>query len=339
MKYTPLLILSLFYFTLKAQKNASVSFEKWLSLKQAGSPVISSDGKYIAYTVTSTDWASNGYDVEIWLSTDAQEPIQLTRTIKGSSGSAMFTPDNKFLSFLADRGDKTQLYMIPVNGGEAIQITKDEDGIGGYEWSPLGNQIAYTKAEPDSKKEKGLKVRYGAFAVEGEEFKLSHLWILNFNYDSIMLAGLYPCYSSKDSTAKNLDCYKVPTAQKLTKGNFTVAGFSWHPNGKSIIFNTQPNSLINSSQYSDIAIIDMESKKIEVLVANSANDAFIKWSPEGNAFIYISSVNDSITNFYKNNRTFIYDISSKKVGRLLQKLMKINQYMPGHPMEFILAQP
>ena len=75
MKYTPLLILSLFYFTLKAQKNASVSFEKWLSLKQAGSPVISSDGKYIAYTVTSTDWASNGYDVEIWLSTDAQEPI------------------------------------------------------------------------------------------------------------------------------------------------------------------------------------------------------------------------------------------------------------------------
>ena len=29
----------------------------------------------------------------------------------------------------------------------------------------------------------------------------------------------------------------------------------------------------------------------------------------------------------------------KKVGRLLQKLMKINQYMPGHPMEFILAQP
>ena len=150
MKYTPLLILSLFYFTLKAQKNASVSFEKWLSLKQAGSPVISSDGKYIAYTVTSTDWASNGYDVEIWLSTDAQEPIQLTRTIKGSSGTAMFTPDNKFLSFLADRGDKTQLYMIPVNGGEAIQITKDEDGIGGYEWSPLGNQIDYTKAAPDS---------------------------------------------------------------------------------------------------------------------------------------------------------------------------------------------
>jgi len=312
MKYTPILILSLFCFTLKAQKNASVSFEKWLSLKQAGSPVISSDGKYIAYTVTSTDWASNGYDVEIWLSTDAQEPIQLTRTIKGSSGSAVFTPDNKFLSFLADRGDKTQLYMIPVNGGEAIQITKDEDGIGGYEWSPLGNQIAYTKAEPDSKKEKGLKERYGAFAVEGEEYKLSHLWILNFNYDSIMLAGLYPCYSSKDSTAKNLDCYKFPMAQKLTKGNFTVAGFSWHPNGKSIIFNTQPNSLINSSQYSDIAIIDMESKKIEVLVANSANDAFAKWSPEGNAFIYISSVNDSITNFYKNNRTFIYDISTKK---------------------------
>ncbi len=312
MKYSLFFILSLFFNMLQAQKNASVSFEKWLSLKQAGSPVISPNGKYIAYTVTSTDWVTNGYDNEIWLSTEAQEPIQLTRTLKGGSGSAGFTPDNKFVSFLADRGDKTQLYIIPVNGGEAIQITKDEDGIGGYEWSPLGNQIAYTKAEPDSKKEKAMKERYGAFAVEGEEYKLSHLWLMDFNYDSIMLAGLYPCYSSKDSTIKNLDCYKIPVEKKLTNGNFTVAGFSWHPNGKSIIFNTQPNSLINSSQFSDIAWIDVGTKKWEILVANNANDAFAQWSPEGNGFIYRSSINDSITNFYKNNRLFIYDIQTKK---------------------------
>ena len=46
-------------------------------------------------------------------------------------------------------------------------------------------------------------------------------------------------------------------------------------------------------------MFDVETKKIETLVANSANDAFSEWSPEGNAFLYRSSVNDSITNFYK----------------------------------------
>jgi hypothetical protein len=51
--------------SLLAQKNTSVSFEKWISLKAVGSPVISPDGKTIVYTVTSTDWANNAYDSEL----------------------------------------------------------------------------------------------------------------------------------------------------------------------------------------------------------------------------------------------------------------------------------
>ena len=78
MKYSILLLLSFLFISSKAQKNASISFEKWLSLKQAGSPVMSPNGKYLAYTITATDWAGNGYDSEIWLSHDGQEPVQLT---------------------------------------------------------------------------------------------------------------------------------------------------------------------------------------------------------------------------------------------------------------------
>ena len=43
--------------------------------------------------------------------------------------------------------------------------------------------------------------------------------------------------------------------------------------------------------------------------------------------------------FIKTIEHLFMTFHQKKVGRLLQKLMKINQYMPGHPMEFILAQP
>ncbi len=298
--------------TVTAQKNASAPFEKWLSLRQVGAPVISPNGKYIVYGVTSTDWAANGYDTELWLSKDGETPVQLTRTIKGGSSAAGFTPDNNYVSFLADRGDKTQLFIIPVHGGEALQVTKDEDGIGNYMFSPDGKKIAYTKAEPDSKKEKALKERYGAFAVEGEEYKLSHLWLLDYNYDSVILAGLYPCYATKDSASRRLDCYKVPVAKKLTEGNFTVAGFDWKPDGSAIIFNKQPNPLINSSLYSDIAIIDISTKKTEVLIANPTSDAFAEWSPDGTAFIYRSSVDDSVTHFYRNGRLFIYDMATRK---------------------------
>lgn len=103
-----------------SQKNASVSFEKWISLKNTGNPIISPDGRTVVFRVTSTDWVNNAYDSELWMSRDGEEPLQLTRTNKGNSFAAQFTPDNKFVSFLADRGDKTQLYIISVKGGEAL---------------------------------------------------------------------------------------------------------------------------------------------------------------------------------------------------------------------------
>jgi dipeptidyl aminopeptidase/acylaminoacyl peptidase len=239
MKLLLLLVSTACTIVLFAQKNASVSFEKWLSLKNVSAPTISSDGKTVVYSVTSTDWTNNTYDTELWMSHEGGAPLQLTRTPNGSSTSARFTPDSKFVSFLADRGDKTQLYIISVNGGEAIQVTKDEDGISSYEWNKDGSKIAYTKAEAESPKDKTTKERFGAFAVQGEEYKQNHLWLLNFSYDSVMLAGQVPCYvSKKDSTKtdslntiKGQECYKLPVAKRLTEGDFNVSAFDWSPDG------------------------------------------------------------------------------------------------------------
>jgi dipeptidyl aminopeptidase/acylaminoacyl peptidase len=175
---------------------------------------------YIA--VTSTDWINNSYDSELWMYRDAMAPVQLTRTSKNNSTTARFTPNSGFISFLADRGEKTQLFIISVHGGEAMQVTKDEDGINSYEWSPDGSKIAYTKAEQDSKKDKTIKERFGAFGVEGEEYKQNHLWLLNFHYDSIVWAGQMPCYTVKKDSAKTnsvnkikgQECFTLPVAKK-----------------------------------------------------------------------------------------------------------------------------
>lgn len=313
---------------LLAQKNASVSFEKWISLKGVFGPVISPDGKTIVYTVGTTDWGNNSYDSELWMVREGQTPLQLTRTSKGSSFAARFTPDSKFVSFLADRGDKTQLYIISVLGGEAIQVTKDEDGINNYDWSPEGTRIAYTKSEPDSKKEKTVKERFGAFGIEGEEYKQTHLWLLNFHYDSIVLAGQLPCYPSKKDSTKTdslkkiegQDCIALPMGRRLTEGNFTVNGFAWRPDGKQIVFNRQRNPLILSGTTADIVMIDVGTKKMDTLVKNPTGDFFNRWNPDGSAFVYGSALTDSVTNFYKNNRLFIYDIATRGSQEIAQDI-------------------
>jgi dipeptidyl aminopeptidase/acylaminoacyl peptidase len=328
MRYFFLAISMIIFHYLHAQKNASVTFEKWLSLKQVGTPLISQDGRSIVYTVTSTDWATNGYDTELWLSREGENPFQLTRTSKGSSTSARFSPDSRFVSFIADRGDKAQVFIISVNGGEALQVTKEEEGIVAYEWSQDGTQLAFIKTEQDSKKEKTIKERYGAFAAEGEEFRQNHLWLLKFDYDSIVLAGQVPCYTQKkDSTGtensvKNgsNDCVMLPKARRLTSGDFTVGSFAWRPGDAAIIFNTQPNPLINTSLQSDIAIIDVKTKKMETIISNPTGDFFYRWSPDGKSFVYGSSLTDSTSYFYKNNRLFIYNADTKKSIEIAQPI-------------------
>jgi dipeptidyl aminopeptidase/acylaminoacyl peptidase len=315
MRILLVVIYLLIFLPAQSQKNASVSFEKWISLKQAGSPLVSPDGRYVAFTQTTTDWGNNLYDVEIWLSQDGKEPYQLTRTNKNTSTQPRFTPDSRFISFLADRGDKTQIYLIPVQGGEAFPVTKDEDGVGTYGWSPTGKQIAYIKAEPDSAQDKTLKERYGAFSVENETFRQSHLWLVNFNYDSILLAGQLPCYKNKkDSTAGK--CVELPTAKRITRGNFTVSSFAWNPDGAHIAFTKVPDPLLPSVLHADIAMVDVPTGIITPLVTNPSTDAFDAWSPDGKQFAFHSAVNDSTSYYYKNNRLFVYDVVLKTVREI-----------------------
>ena len=339
MKYLFLLVCSLMVSSGQAQNSPSVSFEKWLSLKSAASPIISPDGRWVAFTQTATDWANNMYDVEIWLSQDGTPPLPLTRTTKNPSTQPRFTPDSRFVSFLADRGDKTQIYLIPVNGGEAFPITKDEDGVGTYEWSPTGKQLAYLKAEPDSTRDKSLKERYGSFTVEEETFKQNHLWLLDFNYDAILQAGQMPCYKNKkDSTVGK--CVELPAAKRLTRGNFTVSSFSWSPEGKTIAITKVPNPFLAAGVHADIAVVEVPTGRVTPLIRNPSSDVFEQWSPDGQQFVYTSRVNDSTSYFYKNNRLFVYDMttrSSREIAKEFDEQKNVVGWTPSG-IYFIASQ-
>ena len=64
-----------------------------LSLKRAGSPEISPDGRWVAYTVRETNWDDNAYETEIWLAdatrrraaaVDQREEVEpVTRLVAG----------------------------------------------------------------------------------------------------------------------------------------------------------------------------------------------------------------------------------------------------------------
>src|SRR5439155_122698 len=103
-----------------------------LSLARAGSPEISPDGRWVAYTIRRTNWDENAYDTQIWLA-DARtgQTRQLTASKKSSSSPA-WSPDGSKLAFISDRTDKRQIYVINPLGGEAEALTSLEDDVSSF---------------------------------------------------------------------------------------------------------------------------------------------------------------------------------------------------------------
>ena len=272
--------------------------EDVLSLQSLGGIAISPDGKHIAYTVRTTEWKENRYDTEIWLSRDGGKPVQITRTPKGNSTTPRWSPDGRWIGFVADRGSKQQVYLIGAMGGEAVQLTRAKEGVNNFRWSPDGKSIAFTSNESESQAMKDRKEKYGEFTVEDGDWVQTQLWVTAVDADKI---------ADGDSIV----------ATRLTENTaITVGNFVWSPDGSRIAFDHTADPLITSGSTADISIVTVATKAVTPLVRGPGGDQGPVWSPDGESLLYSSSAGDTTSNFYKNNQVFRIAASGGEPRRL-----------------------
>lgn len=314
--------------TLSAQEKHLPSFEEVLSVKGTGFASISPNGQYIAYSRTKTDWENNRYDSEIWLAKSGETPFQLTRTAKGSSSGYVWSPDSEWLLFQANRDGSTQLYAIPIQGGEAQKVSHVEGNIGQFDWSPDGAQIAFTMTPKEEKADKDRKKRFGAYAIDDQEYKMAGLYVMDFDPNQADPADL-PCYEKSDSL-KKINCIQIPEPQLLVKSDsFTVGGFSWSPDGKYMAYNKQDDPLRNSWFTADIALLDMETKESKDWITNPGGDFVIDWSPDSKSLLYSASAEDLGAAYYTNTRLMVAPRAGgpqKEIGETFDENMNVIEW-------------
>ncbi|MBR1803335.1 MAG: PD40 domain-containing protein, partial [Muribaculaceae bacterium] len=76
----------------------------------------------------------------------------VTRNITHTPGvherDAQWSPDGKNIAYISDQTGETELWMRPADGGDPIQLTRDNDTyIRDFNWSPKGDRIVYTDRE------------------------------------------------------------------------------------------------------------------------------------------------------------------------------------------------
>ena len=277
-------------------------FKEVLSVPAIGSVATSPDGSAVVYEVRSADWEENRYDTELWLASPDAEPFQLTRTREEGSHDPAFSPDGRWVAFLADRGDATQIHLLPTRGGEARQLTAVEDGVESFEWAPDGKAMAVAITEPLSEDLEKRSEAYGDFAVEDATFQMTHLWILDVDMALAKEAGAALPPEGEDSdedpgggsdegddddgkedAAENDDGGESPPAlRRLTSGDrFTVNDYQFSPDGSRIAFSHQPDTRVESFENSDISLVVIDTGAVSSLVDRPAHDGNPIWSPDG----------------------------------------------------------
>src|SRR5258708_12302778 len=111
-------------------------------------PQIAPDGKSIALVVSRTNYEEDRYDPELVLIDVATHNQRaLTRDRRGVS-QARWSPDGSRLAFLATVDTRPQIFVLPLTGGDAWQVTKSPSGIQQYAWRPgAPNDIPYVPSD------------------------------------------------------------------------------------------------------------------------------------------------------------------------------------------------
>ena len=149
-----------------------------LNVPRVGGPGIVARWPMRVYTRGEADWKADRRISHIWRAA----PTAASRCSSPSAPTARTTPrwspDGKTIAFIAKRGDdeSAQIYLLPVDGGEARQLTTHASAVSRHPWSPDGAALYFTAADPKTAEEKARdKVKDDVYAYD-ENYKQTHLW-------------------------------------------------------------------------------------------------------------------------------------------------------------------
>ena len=245
-----------------------------------GDPAISPDGKSIAVLIGRNNFAKDKHNTELDVIDIASGASRMLST-RLTLAQPTWSPSGDRLAFLAaedeSKKDMPQIYVLPMNGGDARAVTAAKDGVQQFVFRPDGKAFAYvtSDADPDAKKKKehrdGFEVGNNDF-LQREQPTNSHIWMVD-----------------ADGTRN----------ARLTSGNWTVQAsappgppsspLSFSADGKSLLYTRQATPNNGDSDKITVWMLDVASRKSRKLTAHTIQEAFAQYSPDGKHIAYLYS--------------------------------------------------
>ncbi len=274
-----------------AQAKRPFTFEDMMNLKRIGEPIVSPDGKWVAFAAQDVSLAENKKTPHLWVVPIAGgEAVQLT---SGQAGEdrPRFAPDGKRLAYISAADGSSQVWTIgfdPATGklaGEPKRITNISTEADGELWSPDGSSILFvSQVYPGCKDD--------ACNKKADEERA------NSKVKASIFTRLFYRHWNTYSVGKRSHLFIVPAeggeARDLTPGDHDVPPFSlggqdmyaFSPDGKEVAYTSNIDEVEATSTNNDLWIVQVTGGAPERLTWNKASDSTPLYSPDGKYIAY-----------------------------------------------------
>ena len=307
----------------KKIKPKLVTVDDYFRIGSVGSPRISPDSRWIAYTVTTQDLKQDESSTRIWMVPAAGgDPIPLSAEDESSS-SPRWSPDGKYLGFLSARSNakaqsegKTQVWTLLREGGEAIKRTDTAQGVKSFEWSPDGKKILLVMQDPKAEE---LEAKEAQDKGETYKAKTPPPWVVTRQQFKVDYVGYL------DDRRTHLYVLDLATEEikQITSGNFDDSEPAWSPDGTRVAFVSNRTDNPDDNYNSDIWVVaadndNLGAKPLQV-TSNPGPDTMPSWNPDGTRIAHTSNTETGVF-LYATNHLAVSSSAGGKSKLLTQDL-------------------
>ncbi len=280
---------------------------------------ISPDGHAVAIETERADWEANRFRNDLWLYRDegGGSLIELTRT--GHDRSPEWSPDGRWIAFLSDReagetakksGDDEkdekpdQVWVIGLNGGEALPVTHGEEKVHAFAWAPNSREIYFATRTPWTKEQQ-------------EAYKKDWKDVVEFRE------------SERGDAITRMEIAGGATKQ-IAATALRVKQLETSADGKTLAFLT--DSISERQEAMDayaIYLVDAGGGEPRKLLQRPAVIDNFHWAPD-NRHIFFSFLNGSVEGSYQDAQPRLYWVDTASPGARLTRWAKFPGAVTGY---------